>query len=70
MEKTGRIRVSYQDIINKAFEIFGDKDKTLKWYMEPCETFNNKSPFEYAKSGHHEKVMKVLDGILYTRYKR
>lgn len=66
MTQKGRVRISYQDILNKAIYLFGDKDKALMWYMRPTEAFANQSPFEYAKNGNHEKVLKMLDSVIYS----
>lgn len=69
MKQRGRVRISYKDILDKAIYVFGDKDKAFAWYLRPCEAFDGKNPFEYAKDGNHEKVLKMLDCVIFSETK-
>ena len=58
--------ISYQDIVNKAIEMFGnDKNKALAWYMEKAQRYGNKSPHEMCKSGAFRQVMKDLESYAF-----
>lgn len=66
MKTPGRKSITYNDIIKRAYEVFGEKDNALNWYLKPSMVFENKSPYEYAKMGKQEKVLKFLDAIIYS----
>lgn len=68
MTEKGRKKIAFSDIINKAYEIFGDKDKALSWYLKECPEFENKTPYQYAKEGNQEKVFNFLSKIIYSTY--
>lgn len=62
--KRYRKTVSYEDVLNKAMEVFEDKDKTLNWYLTKSPAFDDKAPYEFIKTGHGYHVMRFLEKCL------
>lgn len=49
MQQGHTSRKTYQDVLNKAADIFGDKEKAYEWYLKPSENFEGLTPYEYIK---------------------
>lgn len=57
--------ISYQDIVDKAIELIGDKNKALAWYMNKAPRYGNMSPHEVCKAGGFRQIMKDLENYAF-----
>lgn len=49
MQEGHASRKTYQDVLNKAIEIFSDKEKAYEWYLKPNNHFEGLTPYEFIK---------------------
>jgi hypothetical protein len=62
-------RLSYEEITKTILEIFdGNKDKMLNWWITPNSNFGNLSPFQMAKDGRGDEVMRFVRTRLFDHY--
>ena len=64
IKRSGYTIKSLADILEKATEVFGDRDKALYWYTTPNPVYGNLSPYQFCKSGKTRKVFNDLQKIL------
>lgn len=54
----------FEDVYNKAIEVFGDKDKALQWYMTKSEIHDNQAPYELCRAGKCAAMFRFLEKML------
>lgn len=55
---------TFADVLEKATEIFGGKDKAYQWYLTPNPLYDGLSPYDVCRNGSILKVFRDLTKTL------